>query len=102
MMRDLSGQGQSCGILFGPERTGLENDDVALAETAVQVPLNPEFSSLNLGQAVLILAYEWFQLGGAEVEAVTARAAVPSHCHFLAGGPLLFPGSPRTPELSCC
>lgn len=69
MMRALNGAGQSCGILFGPERTGLENDDVALAQWAVQVPLNPSFSSLNLGQAVLILAYEWFQLSDPEVDA---------------------------------
>jgi tRNA/rRNA methyltransferase len=68
MIRALNGEGRSCGLLFGPERTGLENDDVALAEWAVQVPLNPSFSSLNLGQAVLILAYEWFHLGGPEVD----------------------------------
>lgn len=67
-IRQLNGRGQSCGILFGPERTGLENDDVALAEWAVQVPLNPSFASLNLAQAVLILAYEWFQLGGPKVD----------------------------------
>lgn len=69
MIRALNGQGQSCGILFGPERTGLENDDVTLAQWAVQVPLNPAFSSLNLGQAVLILSYEWFQLSNPEVYA---------------------------------
>lgn len=69
MVRGLNSQGESCGILFGPERTGLENDDVALAQWAVQVPLNPSFSSLNLGQAVLILAYEWFQLSNPKVEA---------------------------------
>ena len=69
MVRGLNSQEQSCGILFGPERTGLENDDVALAQWAVQVPLNPSFSSLNLGQAVLILAYEWYQLSDPQVEA---------------------------------
>lgn len=69
MIRALNAQGESCGLLFGPERTGLENDDVALAQWAVQVPLNPSFSSLNLGQAVLILAYEWFQLSNPAVEA---------------------------------
>jgi len=46
--------------LFGPERTGLLNDDVALADTVLTVPLNPGFSSLNLAQAVLIIGYEWF------------------------------------------
>lgn len=51
----------SCGVMFGPERSGLENDDVALADTIIQVPLNPAFSSLSLPQAVLLVAYEWFQ-----------------------------------------
>jgi len=64
-IREFAAGGERCGILFGPERTGLENDDVAAADWAVQVPLNPGFTSLNLGQAVLILAYEWFQAGGA-------------------------------------
>lgn len=77
MVRDFNGEGRSCGLLFGPERTGLENDDVALAEIAVQVPLNPEFSSLNLGQAVLILAYEWYQFGGAQVDAGGGRRSSP-------------------------
>ncbi|HJU19550.1 MAG TPA: RNA methyltransferase [Stellaceae bacterium] len=52
--------GAPCGVLFGPERTGLVNDDVALADTVLTVPLNPAFSSLNLAQAVLIVGYEWF------------------------------------------
>ena len=46
-------------ILFGPERSGLETDDVALARTIVTVPINPEFGSLNLAQAVILVAYEW-------------------------------------------
>jgi tRNA/rRNA methyltransferase len=46
-------------ILFGPERSGLESDDVALARTIVTVPINPEFGSLNLAQAVILVAYEW-------------------------------------------
>ena len=50
-----------CGVMFGPERSGLENDDIALADTIIQVPLNPAFSSLSLPQAVLLVAYEWFQ-----------------------------------------
>ena len=47
------------GLLFGPERSGLDNDAVALADAVIEVPLNPEFSSLSLPQAVLIVAYEW-------------------------------------------
>ena len=46
-------------ILFGPERSGLETEDVALANKIVTVPINPEFGSLNLAQAVILLAYEW-------------------------------------------
>ena len=46
-------------ILFGPERSGLETEDVALANAIVTVPINPEFGSLNLAQAVILLAYQW-------------------------------------------
>ena len=46
-------------ILFGPERSGLETDEVALANAIVTVPINPQFASLNLAQAVILLAYEW-------------------------------------------
>ncbi len=46
-------------IVFGPERSGLETDDVALARAIITVPVNPEFASLNLAQAVVLCAYEW-------------------------------------------
>jgi len=46
-------------FLFGPERSGLETDDVAVARTILTVPINPEFGSLNLAQAVILCAYEW-------------------------------------------
>ncbi|TZG27411.1 RNA methyltransferase [Sphingomonas montanisoli] len=46
-------------ILFGPERSGLGTDDVAIARTILTVPINPEFGSLNLAQAVILVAYEW-------------------------------------------
>lgn len=54
------------GILFGPERTGLENDDLAACQALVSIPLNPDFSSLNLAQAVLILSYEWRKMAHKE------------------------------------
>jgi tRNA/rRNA methyltransferase len=57
--------GGKVGVLFGPERTGLLSDDVSLANTLITVPLNPDFTSLNLGQAVLLVGYEWFQAGDA-------------------------------------
>lgn len=49
------------GLVFGPERSGLENDDIAFCDAIITAPLNPDFSSLNLAQAVVILSYEWFQ-----------------------------------------
>jgi tRNA/rRNA methyltransferase len=52
-------EGQGVGILFGRERTGLENDEVSLADAIVTFPVDPNFSSLNLAQAVLLTAYEW-------------------------------------------
>ncbi len=57
--RALIGQGQKVGLLFGPERAGLENDDIARANAVISVPVNPAFASLNLAQCVLLLSYEW-------------------------------------------
>jgi tRNA/rRNA methyltransferase len=57
--REIHGQPGRSAILFGPERSGLETDDVAVARTIVTVPINPEFGSLNLAQAVILIAYEW-------------------------------------------
>lgn len=66
-MQPAIGAGETVGILFGRERTGLENYEISLADCVVTLPVNPAFSSLNLAQAVLILSYEWFKLasGGA-------------------------------------
>ena len=55
--------GERSAILFGAERSGLETDEVALANAIVTVPINPEFGSLNLAQAVILLAYEWSKRG---------------------------------------
>lgn len=74
-MRSAAGQGVRAGVLFGPERKGLHNDDVTLADKIIEVPLNPAFSSLNLAQAVLIVAYEWRMAGDA-----TPAASLP-HGH---------------------
>lgn len=62
-------------ILFGPERSGLATEDVALANSIVTVPINPEFGSLNLAQAVILLAYEWSR--GAGLAQPTAREMEP-------------------------
>lgn len=54
-------QGQKIGVMFGRERTGLVNDHIMLANAKITIPLNPEFASLNLAQAVLLIGYEWYQ-----------------------------------------
>jgi tRNA/rRNA methyltransferase len=53
--------GQKTAFVFGPERTGLENDEIALCHSILTLPANPAFSSLNLGQCVLLVVYEWFR-----------------------------------------
>ena len=64
-MRRRTGAGQRCGILFGPERNGLETEEVANADAAVMAPVNPNFASLNLAQAVLLMSYEWMKQANA-------------------------------------
>lgn len=62
-------------LVFGPERSGLETDDVALARAIVTVPINPEFGSLNLAQAVILCAYEWSK--NTELEQPTTEDILP-------------------------
>jgi len=59
--------GQRVAVLFGPERAGLENDDIARANAIVSVPVNPNFASLNLAQCVLLIGYEWMRRSDAVV-----------------------------------
>ena len=59
-LHEAATRGLRCGVLFGPERAGLDNDDIAAADTLVRYPLNPAFMSLNLAQAVMVMAYEWW------------------------------------------
>ncbi|MEJ8574276.1 RNA methyltransferase [Microbaculum marinum] len=75
--------GESAGILFGAERSGLDNDDVALADAIITFPTAPEFASLNLAQSVLLSGYEWFRTRGgtggrprAELPPLAAKADV--------------------------
>jgi len=68
MAERIAGSAGRSAILFGPERSGLETEEVALADAIVTVPINPQFASLNLAQAVILLAYEWSR---------TAQLAVP-------------------------
>jgi tRNA/rRNA methyltransferase len=53
--------GAKYGIMYGPERTGLDNDEIALADALITFPVNPAYASLNLAQAVLLTGYEWFR-----------------------------------------
>src|SRR5579862_4740811 len=66
LMAPKIGAGEDVAILFGRERNGLENDEVALADVIVTLPVNPGFASLNLAQAVVIVAYEWFKFANGE------------------------------------
>jgi tRNA/rRNA methyltransferase len=59
-LRAICARDLRAGLLFGPERAGLDNDDMAQADALVRYPLNPDFMSLNLAQAVMIMAYEWW------------------------------------------
>lgn len=83
-------KGEGVAVLFGPERAGLENDDIARANTIISVPVNPEFASLNLAQCVLLLAYEWrlattevtdvdLELAGTELATHVEREALAAH-----------------------
>ncbi|SHK32072.1 tRNA/rRNA methyltransferase [Shimia gijangensis] len=66
MAREKIAAGEKVAVLFGPERSGLENEDIAKANAIINVPVNPEFASLNLAQCVLLTAYEW-QRGAVDV-----------------------------------
>ncbi len=86
-------RGERQGVLFGPERTGLDNDAVALADAVVTFPVNPAYASLNLAQAVLLMGYEWRRAGeaaGAPFDMVersppAPRAMVTSFFAYLEG-----------------
>ena len=59
-LREIASRGLHAAVLFGPERAGLDNDDMAQTDALVRFPLNPAFMSLNLAQAVMVMAYEWW------------------------------------------
>jgi tRNA/rRNA methyltransferase len=79
-------------ILFGPERSGLASDDVAVANRIITVPINPEFGSLNLAQAVILLAYEWSR-GTALKQPTVKEMEVPAPMQDLEGLILQLEGS---------
>ena len=79
MAQGLAKSAGRTAILFGPERSGLETEDVALANAIVTVPINPRFGSLNLAQAVILLAYEWSKAG--DLAMPTTRDIEPPASH---------------------
>ena len=78
-VRGNAEKGEKSGILFGREAKGLDNKDVAISDAIVMVPVSPEHTSINLGQAVLLIGYEWFQAGDpATITEVTRKSAQPA------------------------
>ncbi len=73
LAREKIAEGGKVAVMFGPERAGLENEDIARANVLVSVPVNPEFASLNLAQCVLLLGYEWRRQQGTELEIKAER-----------------------------
>ncbi|WP_277996206.1 RNA methyltransferase [Methylobacterium sp. Leaf465] len=77
-MRDVAGRaGQRVGILFGRERSGLDNDEVSRADAIVTFPVDARFSSLNLAQGVLLMSYEWRRAAGLSVLPFTGEMLSP-------------------------
>ena len=86
-LRSRASGGQRTGILFGRERFGLYNDEVALADEIVTFPVDPSFASLNIAQAVLLMSYEWMK-SGLESEEQTVFVGpdfAPAEKHHLQG-----------------
>lgn len=80
--RALTAAGKRVAVLFGPERAGLENEDIVLANAIVMVPVNPEFASLNLAQCALLMAYEWRRQTAEVVPEVMAMARTEFASHI--------------------
>lgn len=73
--------GIKTGLVFGGERAGLSNEDITLCQNIITAPLNPDFSSLNLGQAVLLLSYEYFTAADDTPASVLQRGKSPAATH---------------------
>ena len=70
--------GERHGILFGPERTGMDNEEIAVADAIVTFPVNPAYASLNLAQAVLLMGYEWMRATAGDVPRFTTAERSPA------------------------
>ena len=97
-LREVNARGLRAAILFGPERAGLDSEDMARADTLVRYPLNPVHMSLNLAQAVMILAYEWWM---AE-ESTPPRALMTNETRVATKGELEGFLARLTKELDAC
>lgn len=82
MADEISASRQRSAILFGPERSGLETEEVALANAIVTVPINADFGSLNLAQAVILLAYEWSKRSNLAVPPAKEGEAPATHAEL--------------------
>lgn len=60
-MKEMAGD-KNVAFVFGPERTGLENDEIVLCDTLITIPTSPDYSSLNLAQSMVVIGYEWFKV----------------------------------------
>jgi TrmH family RNA methyltransferase len=83
-LRAIGNRGLRMGLLFGPERAGLDNDDIAHADSLIRYPLNPDFMSLNLAQAVMVMAHEWWMAR----DATPARDLITHKTHVATKGEL--------------
>ncbi len=77
-LKTFESAGNACGILFGKESSGLSSDDITLSNTIITVPLNPDFSSINLAQAVLLVAYEYFLVSDESPEKILRNEERPA------------------------
>lgn len=85
ILRARASEGEAVAIVFGPERTGLENDEIALGDAVLTFPVDPGFASLNLAQAVLLTAYEWMRSAGRDLPfAMPPRHPVADKAQLLA------------------
>jgi tRNA/rRNA methyltransferase len=84
LVTHISG-GAGAGLLFGRERWGLYNDEIAVADAIVTLPVEPAFASLNIAQAVLVLAYEWRRQSGGHELPFTERGSAPATKEELIG-----------------
>ncbi|NHN89352.1 RNA methyltransferase [Acetobacter sp. LMG 1627] len=83
-LREATTRGLKVGLMFGPERAGLDNEDMARADALIRYPLNPAFMSLNLAQAVMIMAYEWWMA----VDGTPPRELMTNETHVATKGEL--------------